>query len=258
MKEEEALGITVVLLLFVAPFMVGVAALLVALAEARRTVAAEEAGGRSSSHHPAAPPLRPGDDGICAICLDPRHFPASTMCGHRFCTHCIMEHWERGRSNGAEALSCPCCRQTVTLLIPEFGDANANAAAAAGGDDAIGARAAAQARLSEYNALHGTEAAGSWGELLRSAPLLLRRLWRRLVRRPVATSFRIILLLVQLRRILPFLGGILYLLSPIDLIPEAFFGAIGLIDDAVVFFACCIMLAGLTRVELVQEARRAR
>lgn len=249
MREEEALGTMVVLLLFVAPFVLLVVFLIVALAKVR-----SEAGGGAS--HPAAPPLRPGDDGICAICLDLRRFPASTMCGHRFCASCIMEHWERGRSNGVEALQCPCCRQTVTLLIPEFADAAGEGGGAhPGGEEA---RAAAQARLREYNALHGTEEAGSWGEVLQSAPLLLRRLWRRLWRRPLATASRTFLLLVQLRRILPFVGGILYLLSPIDLIPEAFFGAVGLVDDAVVFFACCLMLAGLARVELVQEARRDR
>ena len=196
---------------------------------------------------PPGPPRRAGDDGVCAICLEQRRFSAATMCGHRFCTTCIVEAWQRGHSAGTQPLACPCCRTTVTLLVAEYSSSE---------DGDGGEATAAQNLLNDYNAQHGTVQAGTFMERLRVMPILLGRLSRQARQRPIRSLLRIMWLIFQLRRAAFFLASFLYLVSPVDLIPEALFGAFGLIDDALVFFICAIVLAGVIRHELVQQARR--
>ncbi|KAF6084829.1 ring finger protein 170 [Phyllostomus discolor] len=56
----------------------------------------------------------------CPICLHQASCPVETNCGHLFCGTCIIAYWRYGSWLGA--ISCPICRQTVTLLLPVFSD----------------------------------------------------------------------------------------------------------------------------------------
>ena len=47
------------------------------------------------------------------------------------------------------------------------------------------------------------------------------------------------------------------MLSPVDLIPEAVFGVLGLIDDFVFFLFFCVVTAGCYRAMLVRRATHA-
>ncbi|XP_011937365.1 PREDICTED: E3 ubiquitin-protein ligase RNF170 isoform X1 [Cercocebus atys] len=59
-------------------------------------------------------------DMYCPICLHQASFPVETNCGHLFCGACIIAYWRYGSWLGA--ISCPICRQTVTLLLTVFGE----------------------------------------------------------------------------------------------------------------------------------------
>ncbi|XP_065802563.1 E3 ubiquitin-protein ligase RNF170 isoform X2 [Muntiacus reevesi] len=59
-------------------------------------------------------------DMYCPICLHQASLPVETNCGHLFCGTCIVAYWRYGSWLGA--ISCPICRQTVTLLLPVFGE----------------------------------------------------------------------------------------------------------------------------------------
>ena len=47
----------------------------------------------------------------------------------------------------------------------------------------------------------------------------------------------------------------IYLISPIDLIPEAIFGPIGLIDDIISIIAVFVYIAGIYRQDMIQRTR---
>ncbi|XP_047627723.1 E3 ubiquitin-protein ligase RNF170 isoform X2 [Phacochoerus africanus] len=59
-------------------------------------------------------------DMYCPICLHQASLPVETNCGHLFCGTCIIAYWRYGSWLGA--ISCPICRQTVTLLLTVFGE----------------------------------------------------------------------------------------------------------------------------------------
>ncbi|XP_073654650.1 E3 ubiquitin-protein ligase RNF170 isoform X3 [Tursiops truncatus] len=59
-------------------------------------------------------------DMYCPICLHQASLPVETNCGHLFCGTCIVAYWRYGSWLGA--ISCPICRQTVTLLLTVFGE----------------------------------------------------------------------------------------------------------------------------------------
>ena len=54
----------------------------------------------------------------CCICLGETRLGLETNCGHIYCGGCILEVWRRSAS--LAAMTCPYCRQRVTLLLPYF------------------------------------------------------------------------------------------------------------------------------------------
>ena len=71
-------------------------------------------------------------------------------------------------------------------------------------------------------------AAQLWAQVL-DVPTLIRRAVQ-----DVATGRLVLLSAVGIRLAVALLAGLLYLLSPLDIIPEALFGALGLLDDLAV------------------------
>ncbi|XP_072430328.1 E3 ubiquitin-protein ligase RNF170-like [Chiloscyllium punctatum] len=54
----------------------------------------------------------------CPICLQVPTFPVETNCGHLLCGPCWIAYWGHGPLLGA--VSCPLCRQKVSLLCSLF------------------------------------------------------------------------------------------------------------------------------------------
>ena len=86
----------------------------------------------------------------------------------------------------------------------------------------------------QYNQRWGGDR--SWVQMLRNAPFLFDQLINEIQR----GNGRILIRNWQL--IMYFISGFLYLLSPLDIIPEAIFGVIGLIDDFMVVIIIVVVM----------------
>jgi len=125
-------------------------------------------------------------------------------------------------------LPCPICRTRVSLLLrnPLFTDQNPLAP-----------------QLQAFNTFHAGRPM-SLMQFLRDMPVLLRYLWLHFRRiffiSPQLTIFalRIVFILVS---------NLIYLVSPLDLVPEGVFGVFGFIDDTVLIFLSCCLIAYLIR-----------
>ena len=67
-----------------------------------------------------APGERFGEDLLnCLICLEPYKSPKVLPCLHSFCTQCLERHHDFYKLKNADRLSCPTCRELVT--VPDKG-----------------------------------------------------------------------------------------------------------------------------------------
>lgn len=174
-------------------------------------------------------------DNTCPVCFGICRFAVLTNCGHRFCTNCIITYWRVGRWAGS-AVQCPVCRVRVTLLLPDF------VAADGDGDQQADAQAlnAAIADIREYNRLF-SGLPRSFMEYIRDAPVLLRHLWNRLC------TLGGLMLIFRIRIVLCFAAMALYVLSPLDILPEGVFGLLGILDDIFIVFLALFYIVVLYR-----------
>ena len=169
---------------------------------------------------------------VCAICLDSPSLATETLCGHVFCTDCFMSHW-RAATGGIRPARCPLCRTSVTLLLHQFGDDSRQ-------NSQRGLRAVAE--IEQYNAVATVR--GRWRASIVEAWTLLRRLSQNPVQLFVLTR--------STRLVVAICSSFLYLLSPFDLVPEAVFGALGLLDDLAVMACALLFTAHMYRRLLVE------
>lgn len=78
-------------------------------------------------------------------------------------------------------------------------------------------------------------------EMVRDCPTLIRHLWNEFF------SVGGLMLMFRVRILLCFLAGLMYLLSPLDIIPEAVFGVLGLLDDVFVVFLLAVYVSIIYR-----------
>ena len=127
-------------------------------------------------------------------------------------------------SNGLSAMSCPYCRQRVTILLTCFSEDERNTAEPA----EIETRTRILEEAGQYNRRFSGEPR-SYVEHLRDLPVLLRHLWSALwTGEGLQAAF-------QIRVAVLGFVWLAYFLSPLDLLPEALFGIIGLLDDLFLF-----------------------
>ena len=105
-------------------------------------------------------------------------------------------------------IDCPYCRRKVTFLVIQNQQGPS--------DEELDC-------IRQYNFTHSEER--GFIDNLRNAPFLIRQFWREVV------ETNGLLLVRRWQFITYILFGIFYLLSPLDIIPEAVFGLIGFIDD---------------------------
>jgi RING finger protein 170 len=138
-------------------------------------------------------------DTTCAICLDDVSAPVELIpCGHVFCGRCVQQYIAQCRGR---VLQCPMDRRPVAFAAP-LGAVPSDINTA-------------------IRAFNSTQRGGINGAV--GAVQFARRRWSML---PLALRARLTLVAVS---------SISYIVSPIDLLPEALLGPIGLLDDAVVF-----------------------
>lgn len=149
----------------------------------------------------------------CAICLDEQiNTPVASQCGHILCAKCWMSVGIRGE----QRIDCPICRTKVTLLIPLYGQqqqqqrgGRRGGGGGDGGDD---------------------DAVMTWIRNFNNAQCN-RSLWAvlqeqyQLVQRGFRSTFAF-----KIAAFVSFLVVFLYLLSPVDIIPDAI-PLVGRLDD---------------------------
>ncbi|CAB1331978.1 unnamed protein product [Coregonus sp. 'balchen'] len=137
-------------------------------------------------------------DWLCPVCLQTASFPVQTNCGHLFCALCLISYWRHG--SWLNAISCPLCRQRVSVLCRLFGEGQSDKK---------------EREVTDY---------------LCDTPLFLQLLARGLG----ATGGLVCLFF--LRVVLCCLGAVVSLSSaPLDT-PSSLSGLLGVLDDLVVVF----------------------
>ncbi|XP_076040422.1 E3 ubiquitin-protein ligase RNF170-like isoform X3 [Oratosquilla oratoria] len=164
----------------------------------------------------------------CPICMERLKYGVETNCGHLYCAECFNMNWQRNFTTSP--MPCPYCRQNVTLLIPCFTDAEANTS---GLNEE---REGHLHNIQTYNRLY-SEHPRSMVEQLRDLPILLRHMLGEML------TWRGLEMLSRMRVIICLVVGVLYAITPIDLVPEAFLGIIGLLDDLVVVIFLLIQVS---------------
>ncbi|XP_030050339.1 E3 ubiquitin-protein ligase RNF170 isoform X3 [Microcaecilia unicolor] len=172
----------------------------------------------------------------CPVCLQQATLPVETNCGHLFCGPCIIAYWRYGSWLGA--ISCPICRQTITLLFPLFGEENQQPEAV---------------QVLQYVLDYNRRFSGqprSIMERIMDLPTLLRHAFREMF------SVGGLFWMFRIRIVLCLIGALLYLASPLDFIPEALFGILGFLDDFFVIFLLLIYISIMYREVVTQRLTR--
>ncbi|KAK7066725.1 hypothetical protein SK128_006561 [Halocaridina rubra] len=177
---------------------------------------------------------RSGMENECPICMDPAKFAVETNCGHMYCASCIIQNWRTNFT--VSPMSCPFCRQEVTLLLPCFTDGENNTADIAEVEE----RERLMNDIKQYNRMYSEHPRSLYGQL-QDLPTILRHIWAELF------TWRGIEMISRFRVIICLVTGVLYAIMPIDIIPEAFLGLLGLIDDVVVIAFLLIQVSVVYR-----------
>ncbi|KAJ4919309.1 hypothetical protein JOQ06_025878 [Pogonophryne albipinna] len=166
--------------------------------------------------------------------------PVETNCGHLFCGSCIIAYWRYGTWLGA--IHCPICRQMVTLLFPLFHE---NAAPQRVQDGEAEPQLILR-DLNDYNRRFSGQPR-SYMDRLRDVPTLLRHAFREMF------SMGGLFWMFRIRIILCLVGALTYLVSPLDIIPEALFGLLGFMDDFFVILLLFVYISIMYREVVTQR-----
>lgn len=172
-----------------------------------------------------------GPDNHCPICLNNPQYPVETNCGHLFCAQCVILYWRHGNWRGA--IRCPVCRQQVSVLLRCFRD---NLLPEQSREE----RNQILWDINDYNRRFSGEPR-PWLDYLWDLPTLLRHLGSEFF------SVGGLMYMFRLRIVLCFVAAIMYLISPLDMIPEAVFGILGLLDDLFVVLLLAIYVTVVYR-----------
>lgn len=133
-------------------------------------------------------------------------------------------------------MRCPVCRQQVTVLFQAFTDSELNTAEL----QETETRIRLQQEINQYNRRFSGEPR-PYMDYIRDLPTISRHLWNEFF------SVGGLVYMFRIRIVLCLLAGFIYLISPLDVIPEAVFGLLGFLDDLFVFLLLAIYLSILYR-----------
>ncbi|XP_003745830.1 E3 ubiquitin-protein ligase RNF170 [Galendromus occidentalis] len=172
-------------------------------------------------------------DDKCLICLEDIRLPLTTNCGHRFCAECLIK-WLQGPAR-RPTTSCPTCRQHVSALLRNFEPV---------ADDE--ARRVLMRQINFYNRRYSGEPRPFW-EHVRDLPLLLSHLASEFF------SLGGLMYMFRIRIAVCFFLALVYLLSPVDVVPEAMFGLLGFLDDLFVLIVLGVYMSLIYRRLLAER-----
>lgn len=191
------------------------------VAEVPATVRGEAREGRGVARAPAEV-----EDGAaarintCPICLETLSFAVRTNCSHIFCADCIRRCWQ-AQGELFAGPPCPMCRRRISLLIPTPFDDNIPLELRESIEQFNRRFSGVPRTLSEYMA---------------DLPSLARALGQEL------TSLRLFYIISRARIVFALIVAAIYLLSPFDIVPEAIFGVLGLLDDLFLYIVVGFMV----------------
>ncbi|KAK9073475.1 hypothetical protein SSX86_007799 [Deinandra increscens subsp. villosa] len=170
----------------------------------------------------------------CSICHGNFHLPHQSNCSHWYCGNCILQVWNHG--SALQPCRCPLCRRQITLLVP-------SQASAQQGHDSEASDILR--KIQSYNRVFGSQSTGL-AQRLQDLPFLLKRLFRELMDPQRSLPF-----VIKARVYLALISTAIYVLSPVDIIPEALFGVLGLLDDFIIALIFFLHVGTLYRAILV-------
>ncbi|CAI4230862.1 unnamed protein product [Auanema sp. JU1783] len=153
------------------------------------------------------------EDQTCAICYGNFRFTVLTNCGHMYCCECIHGYWSF-RGNIISLIKCPICRTDITLLLPVDWPTTP--------DDQNHLRDNLS-KLDNYNKRFSGNR--PWLDYITDLPVLVPYILRNIF------GFNALTIMFRIRVLVTVMLICGYVLSPFDIIPEAVYGALGLMDD---------------------------
>ncbi|KAJ7949656.1 E3 ubiquitin-protein ligase [Quillaja saponaria] len=144
--------------------------------------------------------------------------------------NCILLVWHHGPA--IQPCKCPLCRRHITLLVP-----NEASLKQRHNPDV----AEILNRIERYNRLFGERTTGLI-QRMQDLPFLLRRLLRELM-----DPQRTLPLVIRARVYIAMILSAIYIISPVDIIPEGILGIVGLLDDLLVVLICFLHVAAIYR-----------
>jgi len=199
---------------------------------------------RQEFKHRTPPERKTIEEIQCPICLNPVEFAIETNCGHRYCGSCFFEYHRRENNGRLQrvAVRCPCCRRMVDTIHDFFSDQEQkNAVPSRDRDrDSKGNEDFTPSKVIElvtaYNRTFSNEPR-TFRDVVLDTPTLLRHMWRQIANGgPGFIVMNVYLISVVLVMVL-------YLVCPIDIIPEAIFGLLGFLDDLIIGSFLLVYLA---------------
>ena len=141
--------------------------------------------------------------------------PVQLMCSHDFWGTWLINIWE----HTGQQIKCPMWRSSVSVIFREFEPNEENQEI--------------REKIKRYNRLYSENR--SFIEFFLDAPYLIRR-W-------FGSIHGVAGLIQNLRLLTLLMVAFLYIISPLDLIPESVFGVLGLLDDIFIFILIILVIA---------------
>ncbi|KAJ3709251.1 hypothetical protein LUZ61_012956 [Rhynchospora tenuis] len=182
---------------------------------------------------------RPPENDCCSVCHEDFTLPFQANCSHWFCGECIMRVWDHGAA--LQPCKCPICRRLITLLVPgEMPPEHLQLPQAT----------RVLTNVEAYNSRFGG-GPRSLIQRLQDLPFFTRRLFREFM-----DPQRTLPLIFRARMFFAMAMSAIYVLSPVDIIPEGIFGLAGFLDDALILVVVFLHLAALYRSLLLYRHGR--
>ncbi|KAI4367907.1 hypothetical protein MLD38_016533 [Melastoma candidum] len=172
----------------------------------------------------------PPDDEECSVCHGPFRVPCQSNCSHWFCGDCIMLVWHHG--SPIQPCKCPLCRREITLLVPAE-------ASMSQGDDSSAAEVLK--KVETYNRCFGDSSGGLF-QRMQDLPFFIGRLARELAHPERSLPF-----IIRVRVFIAIALSVVYVISPVDIVPESVLGIIGYLDDLIIVMICILHVSAIYR-----------
>ncbi|CAG5120874.1 unnamed protein product [Candidula unifasciata] len=198
------------------------------VASTREMLQHESEGGRNSQSPRAS--QRNSGELTCPICLGTAVFAVETNCGHIYCGRCIITYWQHQSILGP--VRCPSCRTQVSLLLLNF-TSQEHAAESEERQDVID-------KINQYNRRF-SGAPRTIQEYFQDLPTLLRHAFHEFF------SLGGLMWMFRFRIGILVLAAFLYLISPLDILPEGALGIVGFLDDIFIIFLVAIYISIIYR-----------